>query len=275
MLNDRPIWEEESVGVAVALLMFSRILRAKGLSVSCRPCFDPISFAAFAALLANLDLTFDLVFLLTFSKRRRPVVCSWSRAISFPFLHNDEKEEGVAVDLRCCCRRRCLLPAFGVLALFLLAVRPTVLRGRRLPVRAVDRCQRPDRIALGFFFLLLLLPPLLRFDPSPNTLSTTLSPTEASAPIARGIPMAFNRGRPLASRVGGMERPPRCMIGSRVVPICFRIASSLPFPISMGSRLRPASAQGKPPRCITTCCSLVGSDILFLHFSRSETEYFW
>ena len=74
----------------------------------------------------------------------------------------------------------------------------------------------------------------------------------------------------LASRPGGMENLPCCMIGSGVVPIYFCMVSYLPFPISKGSRLRPANGQGNPPCSITVCCSLTGLYIL-LNFSRSKT----
>ena len=98
--------------------------------------------------------------------------------------------------------------------------------------------------------------------PSPNISSTRLSPREARAPIAVGIPICLRSGRPLEMSAGGIANPPLCMIGSLVICIWFRILSSSPFPNNAGSKLNPASAQGKPPLCIIICC-LIGSDICF------------
>ena len=107
-------------------------------------------------------------------------------------------------------------------------------------------------LVLRAFFLL----------PSPNISSTMLSPRETRAPIAVGIPICLRSGRPLEMSAGGIANPPLCMIGSLVICIWFRILSSSPFPNSAGSKLNPASAQGKPPLCIIICC-LIGSDICF------------
>ena len=98
--------------------------------------------------------------------------------------------------------------------------------------------------------------------PSPNISSTRLSPREARAPIAVGIPICLRSGRPLEMSAGGIANPPLCMIGSLVICIWIRILSSSPFPNNAGSNLNPASAQGKPPLCIIICC-LIGSDICF------------
>ena len=116
MLNVCRILEELGVVVvvvvaALARLRFSRIFRANRLSVSCRLRLEAIIAIAPSALPASLRLILDLVFLLTFSNRRRPLVSNWSRAISFPLLHNEEKEEEEegAPDFERPCRR--LLPA--------------------------------------------------------------------------------------------------------------------------------------------------------------------
>ena len=99
------------------------------------------------------------------------------------------------------------------------------------------------------------------FMPSPNILSTTLSPKLASAPKARGAAMSFTNGRLFVS-VGKTDRPPRSMTGSRDNDIWERMVSS-PLPKRAGSKLNPVRAQGNPPRCMTRCFE-IGSAISFL-----------
>ena len=79
MLNVCRILEELGVVVvvvvaALARLRLSRIFRANRLSVSCRLRLEAIIAIAPSALPASLRLILDLVFLLTFTKRRRPLV---------------------------------------------------------------------------------------------------------------------------------------------------------------------------------------------------------
>ena len=85
----------------------------------------------------------------------------------------------------------------------------------------------------GFFLLGL---------PSPNISSSILSPREARAPIAIGIPICFRSGKPLEMSAGGIANPPLFMVWSLFICIWCRILSSSPFPNNAGSKLSPASA---------------------------------
>ena len=82
MLNDWPIWEAldvivclggEAVVAAAALLIFSRIFWANGVSADCRPRRERRTLAA---PVASLVLSHDLALVLAFSNSHLPVVRS-------------------------------------------------------------------------------------------------------------------------------------------------------------------------------------------------------
>ena len=255
MLYDWPIWEELDVIVclggeavvvaaAAALLIFSRIFSANGVSANFSPRRERRTLAA---PLASLVLSRDLALVLAFSNSRLSVVHSWLCSIRFPLCskaeEREEEEEEEEGDPRRWWRVLQRVDDLPVLKLFLedRLSACVLLRG------FLSDCPADLRFFVVVVVILLFVPIRLWMDlrgagPLPNILSTTLSPTEASAPMARGMPMDFSRGRPLVIRAGGMDNPPRCITGSRVVLIWFWIPSFFPFPSSMGSMLRPARA---------------------------------
>ena len=240
MLKVWPMWDELIWGEAILVCMLSLSFCAKG-----------VSFGT-----VGMDSSLSGSFLR--SNNRRPTLwrAFWVDRLVFFLFMNFLTWSPVVV--------ASLLPRFCRICFLPLCLEVKLFRGAPFMVRGVPFLRlKPFALCLRTPFVLCLRTPfVLVVLPSPKILSITLSPNEARAPIATGIPICLRSGMPLEINAGGIANPPLCMIESLVTFIWFRILSSCPFPISMGSKLNPASAQGKPPRCIIICC-LIGSDICF------------